>query len=270
MDTLDTLADAKMEVSNSQRFPQNSVNERIIYTPDGKSIVAWSTRKSGVAVWDVERRTLRYPRLHVDLPPLAGASLSPDGRLLAMALGHTAAVEILELETGRILDKRFEHPAFVHHVQFSPDGQRIVTSCRDGYARVIDWQTGIVERDRLAHDGDVINACFTHDGQNVLTIGLDDMLRVWHGDDGNIALRPIPIPAGSSQILVRPDSKRVVIAGGQLRVVDLEDLHRSPELTLEQAQQTSEILAAKAIVDGVTQTMSSSEWLARWRSWSRD
>jgi WD40 repeat protein len=266
--TLENYRSENDRLSKSQVFPQNPVNEQVIYSPDGSVLVAWSTRQRGLGVWDVQNRRLKFPLVHADQPPLAGISISPDGMHLAMAGGQSTVVTIINLNTGVPEDHQFPHPSFVHSVEFSPDGNLIVTGCRDGHARLINWRSGETLLDQPGHDADVVAATFTPDSQFLLTLGLDNQLRVWQASAGNLAARPVTVPAGSSQLLVSGDSSHVVVAGGHILNVDLSDLQGEPAITLQKARQLSEILANKTMINGEPKSLSSSEWMARWRKYS--
>lgn len=266
--TLRTYGDRTGRVSRLNLFPQNPINEQVIFTPDGKLLIAWSTRHRGLGVWDVAGGQLKFPRVHVDDAPLAAVSLSPDGRHLAMAGGQSMDVTILNLESGELDKEAISHPSFVHSVQFSPDGNLLLSGCRDGHARLIDWRSKELLMDQLSHDADIVAAVFTPDSKFLLTLGLDDQLRIWHAAQGELAARPIGVPTGSSQLLVSKDSRHVIVAGGHVLNVDLGPLHGQPGISLSAARQVSELLANKTIVEGNPRSISAEEWMRRWRAYS--
>jgi WD40 repeat protein len=79
------------------------------------------------------------------------------------------------------------HVDFLNSVAFDPvHGDTIVTSSRDGVARV--WKLG--DSDELAelrgHDDGVIDAQFTADGRSVVTSSADGTARSWHVVDGPV------------------------------------------------------------------------------------
>ncbi len=265
---LDTFGDEKNQIPKTLIFAQNPINEQAIYSPDGKVLIAWSTRIPALGIWDVAQRRLKFPLVHTEQSPLSAISVAPDGRHLALAGGQSTVVTILDLESGVIQERQFPHPSYVHSVEFSPNGNSIITGCRDGHARLINWQTGEIRFDQLNHDADVVAATFTPDSSFLLTLGLDNQLRVWHASDGSLAVRPIVVPVGSSQLLVSSDSRHVIVAGGHILNVDLSELQREPRLTLPLARQISELLANKTIINGEPHSLSAQAWLTRWNEYS--
>jgi WD40 repeat protein len=70
------------------------------------------------------------------------------------------------------------HQYPVISANFSPDGNRIITSSRDNTARV--WS---IKGDQIAilegHLNRVVSASFSADGRKMLTVSLDTTSRVW-------------------------------------------------------------------------------------------
>lgn len=262
---LDTYGERKVNLKTIHIFPQHAINEQILFTPDSQTLIAWSSRKRGVFAWDLETHRLKHSPWLMDQPAPAGVSLAPDGKHLAIAGGASRQVTIVDLTIGQASERVLEHPAFVASVAFCPEGSRLVTACRDGQARVWEWRTGETLIRQLTHDADVVTATFSHDARFVLTLGLDRQLRVWRTSDGKLALRPIPTPGDSSQLLLSDDSRFVAIAGGQIRIVDLGLLYQPPALTLDRALKLGEVLATRVINDGEPASLSSEQWLTRWR-----
>src|SRR5206468_4200771 len=72
------------------------------------------------------------------------------------------------------------HTGLVNGGQFSPDGQRVVTSSLDGYARLWDSRSGQLMGE-LKHDAPVHSAGFSPDGGFVVTASKDGTARIWDG-----------------------------------------------------------------------------------------
>ncbi|WP_437307308.1 nSTAND1 domain-containing NTPase [Sorangium sp. So ce388] len=101
------------------------------------------------------------------------------------------------------------HPDWVMHAAYSPDGERIVTACADGAARV--WNadgtgTPVILR---GHKDRVSAAAFSPDGKRIVTASYDRTARVWNADGSGE-----PVVLRGHQNLVTsaafsPDGKRI-------------------------------------------------------------
>ncbi|MER6177536.1 protein kinase [Streptosporangium sp. NPDC001681] len=162
-------------------------DDLLAYTPDGRHlavvdpghITLWRVADrariaeypldSGAAAlvrFDADGGTLRYstfepPFSIVSLdvsaylrPPTLGvsqradATLSPDGRVLALAGRPATTVELWDVARGRLLGelKAAEEPAGYAHVIFSPDSRTLAVSPRPGPARTTLWDVATLSR----------------------------------------------------------------------------------------------------------------------------
>ena len=71
-----------------------------------------------------------------------------------------------------------EHKDLVRSAQFSPDGQRLVTTSDDNTARLWDAASGKPLGEPMEHGGHVRSAQFSPDGQRVVTVS-GNMARLW-------------------------------------------------------------------------------------------
>ena len=250
-------------------FPANAINERIAFSPDGKSLLRWGSRRPGLEVLDFETGELRFPKIANENQAIGGLDFSPDGKRIAIAGGRNPTVRVFDLESGEFVGKNLLHAAEVHSARFSPDGKSVVTGCRDGHARIFDWKSGELRLKEMTHEGSVVNAVFSCDAKFVFSIGGDNQLRVWDAVEGNLALRPFPVPAGSIQLKISCDSRYVAVAGGQIMVFNLSELQTEPEIDLNQARQISVLLSNKTFQDGALVTLSSKQWLEKWQTYKR-
>lgn len=108
------------------------------------------------------------------------ARFSPDGLRIVIAHGRTAQVWNADGSDEPLVLQG--HDAQVNSVEFSPDGQRIVTASDDGTARV--WQAdGSGEPTVLiGHTYSVHSATFSQDSVYVVTSSWDGTARVWQAD----------------------------------------------------------------------------------------
>ena len=98
-----------------------------------------TTSVDGTArLWDVRMKSPE-PRVYTNGPSIWNATFSPDSRLFI--LSGKGAVEIRDTASGA-LRHRLPINEFVTHVDFSPDGRRIVAGGDLGATRVWDTETG--------------------------------------------------------------------------------------------------------------------------------
>ncbi|MDC0680813.1 protein kinase [Sorangium sp. wiwo2] len=113
---------------------------------------------------------------------------------------------------GGVARAVLSHPDWVTDARYSPDGERIVTACSDGSARV--WNadgTGepIVLR---GHDDRVTSAAFSPDGKRVVTASHDGTARVRNADGTGT---PVVLRGHDDRVTsaaFSPDGERVVTA----------------------------------------------------------
>ncbi|HEY7120611.1 MAG TPA: protein kinase [Tepidisphaeraceae bacterium] len=166
---------------------------RLLSISDDATRVAASTRKNTAWVWDVKIGIT----IASGVRPANGgriAAFSPDAsRVIAVApsgpQGESAVV--YDLASGKLIGQPMTHADHINHVEFSSDGQRIVTASKDFTARV--WSVagsaaGVTDRP-LRHTGPVLWASFSPDGQRVVTASYDHTARVWDTRTG-AALTP--------------------------------------------------------------------------------
>src|SRR5262249_21980976 len=115
---------------------------------------------------------------------LFAGALSPDGTRLAVCGspvggGLDVPVHVIDLEKGRVERVLKGHRNYVNGLDFSRDGQRLLTACSDKVARVYDLRTGEMKTALEGHTDRLISARFSPDGARVLTASIDGTARVF-------------------------------------------------------------------------------------------
>ena len=252
-------------------FPQHPANQQLQYSPDGKSLVVWSQYNVGAFVWNLENAQLRFEPFENDGWPLTAAEYSSDGKYIVFSGGRNRDVTIIDALTGQQMGKVLEHTVVSYNAHFNSDSSLVVTSCRDGKARVFNWKTGDLIHNDLIHTADVLDAVFTPDSKYILSIGNDRQLKIWNANDGTIAVRPIEISRGSRHVKVSQDSRFAIVYGGHdyNSVIKLPNDDREQVANLDQAILASQLIANHKMQDNASVKINTEEWFSAWQNFKR-
>jgi WD40 repeat protein len=142
----------------------------------------------------------------------AGVAQQPEptneGEPVAAMLNPAAMEELATL--GKTA---FRHTAVLTSIRVRANNQEIVTTARDGTARLWDLETG-VEKQRFAHlvTKGVWDAQLLDDQDRLLTCNTDGIVRLWDTVSGKL-LREYDTTARAFRIAIFPDQKRMVSVG---------------------------------------------------------
>jgi WD40 repeat protein len=198
--------------------------EGLAFSPDGKTLAAWSTTTSQVALWDVQsgKETGR------DKGALSlGRTLTftPDGKALA-SFGRDGAVHVRDAASGKDVQKfplsKAPQPVAVINaggpLAFSPDGKTLAAA--QGTAiRLWDVETGKERGEFVGHAGAAVDVRFSPDGGRVISCGRDGTAGVWDAATGKLVTWRTR-PEGNLQgAAIAPDGKTLLLAqpGGVVR-----------------------------------------------------
>jgi serine/threonine protein kinase/WD40 repeat protein len=125
--------------------------------------------------------------LHRTSSPCRTVAFAPDGSVIA-SVGDQWGLVLLDPD-DLSERRRFERlPARAWSLHFSPTGTRLLASCFDGTARLLDPETGAVV-EKLVHNTDAGEpslgyATFSHDGRLVVTTGWRGRAKLWNAETG--------------------------------------------------------------------------------------
>jgi WD40 repeat protein len=146
-----------------------------------------------IRVWDVDSgrnvRTIRGEIGDGDPGKIYALALSRDGRLLAAggrsgSAGHGHPVRLYDLSEGTLIGLLQGHDDAVLSLDFSPDGERLVSGSTDDTAIIWDVASRKALHRLSGHKGDVNAARFTADASEVVTASDDNTLKLWDASDG--------------------------------------------------------------------------------------
>jgi len=216
------LCDLSRGQAVSMKLIMPSDVQRVAFSPDGARIVA-VTRAGQARIWSVANGEALTPlRVANDfsqrsVSDVAGqlrpaASFNTNGDLVLLAWGSKSA-QLREAATGALV-RQFAHPDVVYHAAFSPDNRYVVTSGKDGTARVWETATGKMASPALEHAGMVAWAQFSPDGTKVLTVRERHFVQLWDWREGRKLAPEIPRRSTLSHASLSPDGSSIFTTAG--------------------------------------------------------
>lgn len=161
-----------------QRLNITEPPDYLLLTSDGKKLITQNNELGILRVWDTSsgRSLWKSVQAARDRPWARRPAMSPDGRYLTISHNQAQVLDIVSVDTGRIV-------AFVTHDEsildsgFSPDGRFLVTT---GAAGAWVWESaGGKLRYHLAMDDNAIGAGFSPDGKLLATTSENGLTRLW-------------------------------------------------------------------------------------------
>ena len=187
------------------------------FSPDG-ALAVTGDLDGALAVWDVATGELKTdvetgePTIDVQVPPVQinDAAFRPDGRLVATVHG-----ELIALRDPRDLTIRAllaGHQGTVNTIDFSPNGESLVSGSSDGTVRI--WDVRSVPQARLhqtlrGHEGGVVSVAYLAEGDQVISGSIDETLKIW-------SPRPLAPRTGRrghfmEAVALSPDAKKLFV-----------------------------------------------------------
>src|SRR5439155_1033634 len=129
-------------------------------------------------------RNFAIPRFSLEQPnTIRSAEFSPDGKRIVTATAEwdvatSGEARMWDAETGKRLPAILKDEDYLHSVQFSPDGNWILTRS-DNAVRVWNANSGSAMETPIRHNSGILSAEFSPDGKRILTVSQDKTMRVW-------------------------------------------------------------------------------------------
>ena len=167
-----------------QPLPHMEAVTQAVFDPEGKRVLT-AVADMTLHLWEVEKGQEVFTAQQLQ-GPVVSLAFSPNGKrfLVVTDKAPMGATEV-ELHVHDAANgEAVREPALgselsPRQARFSPDGQRVLTVCRDRCARVWDIATGKQIGPAFSHAAAVITASFSPDGERVLTAGVEGTARVW-------------------------------------------------------------------------------------------
>jgi eukaryotic-like serine/threonine-protein kinase len=117
---------------------------------------------------------------------LSAVTFSPDGSVIA-AVNENGKLYLYDAATQTQKAVIDAHRTWIQDVEFSRDGERIITSGRqDHTAKVWNARTGALELTLVGHTDNLMHGSFSFDGRFIATSAMDHTARVWDSKTGEL------------------------------------------------------------------------------------
>jgi WD40 repeat protein len=190
-------------------------------SPDGTRVVTGSDDRV-VRLWKVVGERLSLERELWHPSPLASASFSPNGELLATSTYQNNAALLWEVTTGRRIAE-LPHTRPVWRMVFSPNSKRVATASTDWTAQLWDTTSGQpVIYQPLRHNRAVVALAFSPDGRMVMTGSEDGTAQLWNAATGLPHGPPLRHDLTVLAVSFSPDG-RLVLTGSEDGTAQLWD-----------------------------------------------
>lgn len=189
------------------------------YSPDGKTI-ATSGEDGVVRFWNAEtgEAGAKWPPAEY---PVMGIAFSPDGTLLALALGdetrvtQPGPVQVWDIATATKKHDLTEHEKVANSVTFSPDGKYLISTSADEKVNVYDITSGKALGYFDGHGRPTNAALFLAGTETIVSAAGgrakgNNFVMVWNRKDGEKLAEVEPQKARISALALSPDNKTLI------------------------------------------------------------
>jgi WD40 repeat protein len=178
------------------------------FSADGR-LMATADLARGIKLWTLRGgRPAGTPRSYYP-PDMIDASLSPDGRSLALA--KISGIDIVDVDTLRVTRTLRGSESLTYLARFTPDGRYVVGGSAKGWARLWSARTWEPVTGELGgHTREVYWASVTRDGRMLATGSTDGTVRVFDVRTGQLVGAPLTgVPDRAVAPLFSPDGGRL-------------------------------------------------------------
>lgn len=172
-------------------FAHRDAVQAIAFSPDGATLATGGYRS--IKIWkreSLEKRIALDQTGEVKL-----ATLSADGKRLAVATAEPIVITVYDLATGKASPEMKGHSDAVTSLRFSPDGASLASGSLDKTARIWTIADG-KETAKFAAPAAVNAVEWTVNGKQLAVASADPLLRLWNAGEPAAAAKELKGHAG--------------------------------------------------------------------------
>lgn len=248
-------------------------NGQVLFSPDGAYLYQWGIGK-GFQVWNWQSELPQYSTEYADQWTVRHLAISPACDRVAVAFDEANRLAMIDCQDGTIV-REIEMADRIRSIEFSSTGQELLVACDDHRASIISTFDPDRKSMDLVHEKPVVDACFSPDGDYIATLCSDMHVSLWRTRDRKLAIRPMPVPPNTQEIVFSRDSQHIITmsvgaknsSNSTIQVLDLSSIDPSNELDFEVVSLLGELLSSKSIGEGGIVGLTTAEWLDRWQAY---
>ena len=206
---------------------------RMAFTHDDKLLIVMyhdnSYKRHSLKIWNVKDNCLVN---EIQIPGSNEMAIDRNNKWIALAVYSRFSIVVYDLNTGKMIKEIPEaHSESLSSVDFSPDGNRIVSASFDGKFKIWDWMknetilTKNVGKVNGAYAPVVNSSKFSNDGKFVVTASQDHVIRIWNTDTGELHGKPLVGHTDSVYSAYFSQDGRCVISKSSDRTLRIWDLN---------------------------------------------
>ena len=156
------------------------------FGPEGKQAFTCSLDRN-VRQWDTETGEPLLSFTVLDTGLLSTIAVHPEGHQIALGFGgEVNKVLLWDLEQGRIIYHLEGHSSFINALEYTSDGQQIISASADGTAKVWSTQTGQPLHTFVGPTVQygISDLAISPNGRHLATISKENRIRLWNLETG--------------------------------------------------------------------------------------
>ncbi len=163
--------------------PAHAATLVMAMTPDGQWGVT-GDKTGEIRVWkNTDHKPAADKTLKTQDGPVQAVAVTPDGKT-AFAGSQAGTIEVVDVASGRLLQRMTAHDGGVRSLAISRDGTRLASGGADKTAKIWDPARGTCLRTLAIHEDRVNCVAFSSDGNRLVSGGSDRKIIIWDVGSG--------------------------------------------------------------------------------------